>query len=73
MSNASYICEDLLTVFEKALQLPPNSEVIDVLARFVCHYNNSNEAFKLSSQIQSIKESVSILCVSFFDTFNTQS
>ncbi|XP_019373948.1 PREDICTED: ATP-binding cassette sub-family A member 13 [Gavialis gangeticus] len=61
MSNASYICEDLLTVFEKALQLPPNSEVIDVLARFVCHYNNSNEAFKLSSQIQSIKESVLLL------------
>uniref|UniRef100_A0A7M4FCZ6 ATP binding cassette subfamily A member 13 n=1 Tax=Crocodylus porosus TaxID=8502 RepID=A0A7M4FCZ6_CROPO len=61
MSNASYICEDLLTVFEKALHLPPNSEVIDVLARFVCHYNNSNEVLLLQKVIhgqQSLPDSI---------------
>ncbi|KAH1177253.1 hypothetical protein KIL84_010955, partial [Mauremys mutica] len=61
MSNMSCTCQDLLTMFEKAVQLPQDLKVRDILAGFVCHHNYPNETFKLSNQIQSIKESVLLL------------
>ncbi|TFK08948.1 stanniocalcin-1 [Platysternon megacephalum] len=61
MSNMSCTCQDLLTMFEKAVQLPQDLKVRDILAGFVCHHNYPNETFKLSNQIQSVKESVLLL------------
>ncbi|XP_026509884.1 ATP-binding cassette sub-family A member 13-like [Terrapene carolina triunguis] len=61
MSNMSCTCQDLLTMFEKAVQLPQDLKVRDILAGFLCHHNYPNETFKLSNQIQSVKESVLLL------------
>ncbi|KAG6938796.1 ATP binding cassette subfamily A member 13, partial [Chelydra serpentina] len=61
MSNMSCTCQDLLTMFEKAVQLPQDLKVRDILAGFVCHHNYPNETFKLSNQIHSVKESVLLL------------
>ncbi|KAM4685389.1 ATP-binding cassette sub-family A member 13 isoform 4-T7 [Amazona ochrocephala] len=61
MSNASYVCNDLLTVFEKTLRLPQGSDDIDILAIYMCPGNGSEVAFKLSNQLQSLKESVLLL------------
>lgn len=60
VSNASYICNDVLTMFEKNLRLPQGSDDIDVLAIYLCPGNGSEVTFKLSNQVQSLKESVSI-------------
>lgn len=60
MSNASYICNDVLTIFEKTLRLPQGSDDIDILAKCICPGNGSEMTFKLSNMIQSLKESVSI-------------
>lgn len=60
MSNASYICNDVLKMFEKTLRLPQGSDDIDILAIYVCPGNGSEVMFKLSNQIQSLNESVSI-------------
>ncbi|XP_050793593.1 ATP-binding cassette sub-family A member 13 [Gopherus flavomarginatus] len=61
MSNMSCTCQDLLTMFEKTVQLPQDLKVRDILAGFMCHHNYPNETFKLSNQIQSVKESVLLL------------
>ncbi|CAM5092065.1 unnamed protein product [Eretmochelys imbricata] len=61
MSNMSCTCQDLFTMFEKAVQLPQDLKVREILAGFVCHQNYPNETFELSNQIQSIKESVLLL------------
>lgn len=60
ISNTSYVCDDVLTMFEKALQLPRGSDITDVLAIHVCPDSDSEVAFKLSNQVQSLKEAVSI-------------
>lgn len=59
MSNASYVCNDLLTMFEKTLRLPQGSDGIDILAIYMCPGNGSEVTFKLGNQLQSLKESVS--------------
>ncbi|KAM9024213.1 ATP-binding cassette sub-family A member 13 [Ara ararauna] len=61
MSNASYVCNDLLTMFEKTLRLPQGSDNIDILAIYMCPGNGSEVTFKLSTQLQSLKESVLLL------------
>ncbi|KAM7122042.1 ATP-binding cassette sub-family A member 13 [Ciconia maguari] len=61
MSNASYICNDMLTMFEKTLRLPRGSDDIDILATYMCPGNGSEVTFKLSNQVQSLKESVLLL------------
>ncbi|XP_019327449.1 PREDICTED: ATP-binding cassette sub-family A member 13 [Aptenodytes forsteri] len=61
MSNASYMCNDVLRVFEKTLRLPQGSDDIDILAVYVCPGNGSEVTFKLSNQVQSLKESVLLL------------
>ncbi|KAK4826460.1 hypothetical protein QYF61_009187 [Mycteria americana] len=58
MSNASYICNDMFTMFEKTLRLPQGSDDIDILAIYMCPGNGSEVTFKLSNQVQSLKESV---------------
>lgn len=60
MSSASYICNDVLKMFEKTLRLPQGSDDIDILAIYVCPGNGSEVMFKLSNQVQSLNESVSI-------------
>lgn len=60
MSNTSYVCDDVLTMFEKALQLSPGSDIVDVLVIHVCPGNDSEVDFMLSNQVQSLKEAVSI-------------
>lgn len=60
MSNASYVCNDVLTMFEKTMRLPQGSDNIDVLAIYMCCGNGSEVTFKWSNLIQSLKESVSI-------------
>ncbi|OPJ76455.1 hypothetical protein AV530_016136 [Patagioenas fasciata monilis] len=57
MSNASYICNDVLKMFEKTLRLPQGSDDIDILAIYVCPGNGSEVMFKLSNQVQSLNES----------------
>jgi len=59
MSNASYTCNEVLTMLEKTLRLPQGSDDIDILAIYMCPGNGSEVAFKLSNQVQSLKESVS--------------
>lgn len=54
------MCNDVLRVFEKTLRLPQGSDDIDILAIHVCPGNGSELTFKLSNQVQSLKESVSI-------------
>ncbi|XP_074755573.1 ATP-binding cassette sub-family A member 13 isoform X1 [Athene noctua] len=61
MSNASYICNDVLTVFEDTLRLPQGSVDIDILAIYACPGNSSEVTFKLNNQVQSLKESVLLL------------
>ncbi|XP_009882105.1 PREDICTED: ATP-binding cassette sub-family A member 13 [Charadrius vociferus] len=61
MSNASYTCNDVLTMFEKTLRLPQGSDDIDILAIYLCPGNGSEVTFKLSNQVQSLKESVLLL------------
>ncbi|XP_040443957.1 ATP-binding cassette sub-family A member 13 isoform X2 [Falco naumanni] len=61
MSNASYICNDMLTMFEKTLRLPQSSDNIDILAIHMCPGNGSEVTFRLSTQVQSLKESVLLL------------
>nr|XP_047932357.1 ATP-binding cassette sub-family A member 13 [Anser cygnoides] len=61
ISNTSYVCDDVLTMFEKALQLPRGSDITDVLAIHVCPDSDSEVAFKLSNQVQSLKEAVLLL------------
>ncbi|KAM6210177.1 ATP-binding cassette sub-family A member 13-like [Sarcoramphus papa] len=61
ISNASYICNDVLTMFEKTLRVPQSSDDIDILAIYVCPGNGSEVAFKLNNQVQSLKESVLLL------------
>ncbi|XP_030333996.1 ATP-binding cassette sub-family A member 13 isoform X5 [Strigops habroptila] len=61
MSSASYVCNDLLTMFEKTLRLPQGSDGIDILAIYMCPGNGSEVTFKLSNQLQSLKESVLLL------------
>lgn len=60
MSSASSICNDVLKMFEKTLRLPQGSDDIDILAIYVCPGNGSEVMFKLSNQVQSLNESVSI-------------
>lgn len=60
MSNASYMCSDTLKAFEKSLRLPQGSDDVDILAIYMCPGNGSEVTFKLSNQVQSLKESVSI-------------
>lgn len=50
----------MLTMFEKTLRLPQGSNDIDVLAIYMCPGNGSEVTSKLSNQVQSLKESVSI-------------
>ncbi|XP_057284756.1 ATP-binding cassette sub-family A member 13 [Pezoporus wallicus] len=61
MSNASYVCNDLLTMFEKTLRLPQGSDDIGILAIYMCPGNGSEVTFKLGNQLQSLKESVLLL------------
>ncbi|XP_074842119.1 ATP-binding cassette sub-family A member 13 [Carettochelys insculpta] len=61
MSNTSCVCKDLLTMFDKAVQLPQDFKVREILAGIVCHHNYSNDSFELSNQIQSVKKSVLLL------------
>nr|XP_038031058.1 ATP-binding cassette sub-family A member 13 [Anas platyrhynchos] len=61
MSNTSYVCDDVLTMFEKALQLSPGSDIVDVLVIHVCPGNDSEVDFMLSNQVQSLKEAVLLL------------
>ncbi|PKU47979.1 atp-binding cassette sub-family a member 13 [Limosa lapponica baueri] len=61
MSNASYICSDVLKMLEKTLRLPQGSDDIDILAIYVCPGNGSEVTFKLSDRVQSLKESVLLL------------
>lgn len=60
MRNASYICHDVLTMFEKTLRLPQGSDDIDILAIYMCPGNDSEVMFNLSNQVQSLNESVSL-------------
>lgn len=46
MSNASYVCNDVLTMFEKTMRLPQGSDNIDVLAIYMCCGNGSEVTFK---------------------------
>ncbi|XP_064909492.1 ATP-binding cassette sub-family A member 13 [Columba livia] len=61
MSSASYICNDVLKMFEKTLRLPQGSDDIDILAIYVCPGNGSEVMFKLSNQVQSLNESILLL------------
>ncbi|KAM6375906.1 ATP-binding cassette sub-family A member 13 [Alca torda] len=61
MSNASYICDDVLRTFEKTLRLPQGSDDIDILAIYGCPGNGSEVTFKLSNQVKSLRESVLLL------------
>ncbi|XP_014796249.1 PREDICTED: ATP-binding cassette sub-family A member 13 [Calidris pugnax] len=61
MSNASYICSDVLKMLEKTLRLPQGSDDIDISAIYMCPDNGSEVTFKLSDQVQSLKESVLLL------------
>ncbi|KAM9227951.1 ATP-binding cassette sub-family A member 13 [Leptosomus discolor] len=61
ISNASYICNDVLTMLEKTLRLPQGSDDIDILAIYMCPGNGSEVNFKLNNQVQSLKESVLLL------------
>lgn len=60
MSNTSYVCADVLTMFGKALRHPQISDNTDNLAIYMCTGNDSKVAFKQSNQLQSLREAVSI-------------
>lgn len=60
MSNSSYVCDDVLTIFGKALRHPQISDTTDNLAIYMCTGNDSEVAFKQSNQLQSLREAVSI-------------
>ncbi|XP_048796564.1 ATP-binding cassette sub-family A member 13 [Lagopus muta] len=61
MSNSSYVCADVLTMFGKALRHPQISDTTDNLAIYMCTGNDSEVAFKQSNQLQSLRKAVLLL------------
>ncbi|XP_032298475.1 ATP-binding cassette sub-family A member 13 [Coturnix japonica] len=61
MSSSSYVCADVVTMFGKALRHPQISDSTDNLAIYMCTGNDSEEAFKQSNQLQSLREAVLLL------------